>query len=130
MSDDLAFTDATEQADLVRRGDLKASELVESAIERIERVNPQLNAVIHQRFEAAREEATRPNDGPFSAVPFLVKDLDCSTAGDPYHCGTRFLKAIDYRADHDTFLARRFRQAGFVILGRTNTPEFGTTITT
>jgi amidase len=130
MSDDLAFTDATEQADLVRRGDVKPSELVEAAIERIERVNPHVNAVIHATFERAREEAIRPGDGPFAGVPLLVKDLGCQTVGDPYHCGARFLKAMGYRADHDTFLARRFRRAGFVIVGRTNTPEFGTTITT
>ncbi|MDQ1424299.1 MAG: amidase, partial [Acidimicrobiaceae bacterium] len=63
---DLAFTDATEQADLVRRGEAKPSELVDAAIDRIERVNPKLNAVIHARFEQAREEAIRPTQGPFS----------------------------------------------------------------
>ena len=51
-------------------------------------------------------------------------------AGDPYHAGSRFLKGVDYRADHDTGLARRFRAAGVVVVGRTNTPEFGTTVTT
>jgi amidase len=130
MTDDLAFTDATAQADLVRRGEAKPSELVEAAIDRIERVNPQINAVIHPRFEKARDEATRSDDGPFAGVPMLVKDLGCPTVGDPHHLGTRFLKAIDYRADHDTFLTQRFRQAGFLIVGRTNTPEFGSTITT
>lgn len=132
MSDgDHTWMDAHDQAALVASGQASPLELVEAAIARIERVNPQLNAVIHERFDKARAEAAGPlPDGPFRGVPLVVKDLSLMTAGDPYHAGTRFLAELGYVADHDTYLAERFRRAGFVIVGRTNTPEFGSTITT
>lgn len=132
MADELARLDATAQAELVRSGDVTPSELVDAAIERIEAIDPTLNAVIHRRFEKAREEVQSADlaDGPFRGVPFLVKDAVCHTAGDPYHCGSRFLKEIGFRADHDTELARRFRAAGFVFVGKTNTPEFALSATT
>lgn len=123
--------DATAQAGLLRQGALSAGELVELAIARIEALNPALNAVIHRRYEAARAEAARAApDAPFAGVPFLVKDLMLTTAGDPYHGGSRYLRRIGHVATHDSFLAARYRRAGFVILGRTNTPEFGTVCTT
>jgi len=128
---DLTWMDACAQAELVRSGQASPPELVDAAIERIERVNPEVNAVIHPRFEKARLEAAGPlPDGPFRGVPLLVKDLACQTQGDPYHCGTKFLKEMGWTADHDSAYVSRFRQAGFVIVGRTNVPEFGTTITT
>ncbi len=132
MSKSLALLDATAQAELVARGELKPIELVDAAIERIERVNPQLNAVIHPLFEKARAEATSPAlaRGPFRGVPFVVKDAVCTTAGDPYHAGMRFLKRHAYRAPHDSELARRFRAAGFVFVGKTNTPEMALSVTT
>jgi amidase len=127
MSDDLAFLDATAQADLVRRRQVSPAELTEAAIVRIERLNPTLNAVIHPFFERARIEAGRPaNGGPFPGVPFLMKDLMCYTAGDPMHMGTRFLRDADFRTPHDSYLAQKFRDTGVVYLGRTNTPELGT----
>ncbi len=130
--DDVAFLDATAQADLVRRGALSASELVEAAIARLEALNPRLNAVILPSLDAARAAAASADlpRGPFRGVPFLLKDLLCYTAGDPYHMGTRVLRDADFRAPHDTYLAARFRAAGFVFLGRTNTPELGTLPTT
>jgi amidase len=90
-SDELAFLDATEQADLVRRKEVTPLELVDRAIARIEALNPRLNAVISTRFEKARSEAAATSlaDGPFRGVPFLLKDLDAYSAGDPYHCGMR-----------------------------------------
>nr|WP_249420038.1 amidase family protein [Rhabdothermincola salaria] len=123
--------DAWGQADLVRRGEVTPSELVDAAIARIEAVDPALNAVIHRRFDAARAEAAGPlPDGPLRGVPFLVKDLDLHIAGEPLHCGTRFLADAGSTSATDDTLTERFRAAGLVILGRTNTPEFGTTITT
>src|SRR5579883_2041057 len=93
MIDDLALLDATAQAELVRRGEATPGELVEAAIARIERINPQINAVIHPLFAKARAAAAGPlPDGPFRGVPFLVKDLLCSTAGDPFHMGARPLR--------------------------------------
>lgn len=127
MSDDLATLDATAQADLVRSGDASPAELVESAIARIERVNPALNAVIHERFDAARAEASSAElpRGPFRGVPLLVKDLVCYTAGDPFHEGMKFLRDEGWREPRDSFLAAKLRAAGFVLVGKTNTSELG-----
>ncbi len=123
--------DATELAELVRTDATTPLELVDLAIDAIERTNPQLNAVIHERFERARAEATGPlPDGPFRGVPFLLKDLETRSLGDPHHAGTAFLKAAGYVSDRDDHVVSRLRVAGVVFVGRTNTPEFGTTITT
>src|SRR2546428_3119995 len=132
MSEELASLDATARAE--RAGQRKASprERVDAAIARIERLNPELNAVITQRFEKARAEAASPElpGGPFRGVPFLLKDLICHTAGDPYHAGMRFLRELGWVERYDTHLAARFRAAGFVFLGRTNVPELGPAPTT
>jgi amidase len=130
MAYELAYLDATAQAELVRRGDVSPRELVEAAIARIERVNPALNAVIHPLFERAREAAAAPVAGPFRGVPLLLKDLMCYSEGDPLHMGTRFLRDLGFVAPHDSYLAAKFRAAGFVFVGRTNTPEIGTLPTT
>src|SRR2546425_2132210 len=132
MSDDRAWLDASAQAELVRRGKASPAELVEAAILRIERTNPELNAVIIPRFEKARAEAVSRAlpDGPFRGVPFLLKDLICYSAGDPHHMGTRFLRDLGFVAPGDTYLAEKFRAAGFIFLGKTNTPELGTLPTT
>jgi amidase len=125
------LSDATEQARLVREGDASALELVDEAIGRVERLNPQLNAVIHPLFDQAREVAAGElPDGPFRGVPLLVKDLSCYMAGVPVHEGLRAARDAGYVADHDMWLTRRFREAGFVIIGRTNTPELGILPTT
>src|SRR5258708_18429513 len=132
MTDDLAFLDATAQAELVRSGQLSPVELVDAAINRIEKLNPELNAVIHPRFDQARDEvatAALP-DGPFRGVPTLFKDLMCAVEGEPYHEGMRFLKDNDYRPHYTDNLVRRFREAGFICCGRTNTPELGLVPTT
>ena len=131
MDASLARLDATAQAELVRTGAASPRELVDAAIERIEAVNPTINAVIHERFERARNEAVGPlPDGPFRGVPFLLKDLAAFSEGDPHHGGTTFLKDAAYVADRDDFVTARLRAAGVVVVGRTNAPEFGTTITT
>jgi len=132
MGDTLAGLDATAQAELVRSGEATPLELVEAAIGRIERLDPGLNAVIHPLFEKARAVAagSGPAEGPFRGVPFLVKDAVCHTAGDPYHLGMRFLKERGHVARFDTELARRFRAAGFVFVGKTNTPELAMSATT
>lgn len=126
------WLDATAQAELVRRGEVTARELVEAAIARIEAVNPKLNAVIHRRDAAARLEAdaVRAERGPFAGVPYLAKDLLCLTEGDPLHMGTRFLRDAKLCAPHDSYHATKLRSAGFVFVGRTNTPELGTLPTT
>jgi amidase len=129
VTDELALLDATAQADLVARGDASHLDLVDAAIARIERLDGQLNAVIHRRFDRARDEAPAAT-GPFAGVPFLVKDAVCHTAGDPYHAGMRALKDAGWVEPNDTWLAARFRAAGFVFVGKTNTPELATSVTT
>ncbi len=129
---DLARMDATDQAALVAGGECSPSELVEAAIERIERVNPEINAVVTNLFDRARAEAASPDlpDGPFRGVPLLLKDLGCHVAGVPVYGGTRFLRDREWRAPIDSVLAERFRSAGFIFVGKTNTPELGLSPTT
>lgn len=126
-----SYLDATAQAELVRAGDASASELVDDAIARVEKLNPELNAVIHTRFDRAREEARGPlPDGPFRGVPLLFKDLMAEVEGDPIHEGMKFLRDANFRADHTSALARKYLDAGFVCIGRTNAPELGIVPTT
>ena len=130
-TDDLEWLDATAQADLVRRGEVSPAELVEAAIGRIEARNPALNAVIIPLFDKARALAAGPlPDGPFRGVPFLLKDCVAHSAGDPYHCGMQAAKDAGYVAPTDTELVRRYRAAGFVIVGKTNLPEMASSPTT
>jgi amidase len=124
--------DATAMAELVRRGDASPVELVEAAIARIEARDGTVNAVIHRRFERALAEAASPTlpDGPFRGVPFALKDLWPGSEGDPFHLGVKALRDVDHRAVIDTNLVTRYRGAGLVIVGRTNTPELGLVATT
>jgi amidase len=123
--------DATSLAALIRSGQASPLELVDDAIARVQRHDPTINAVIHERFDAARAEAMGViPDGPFRGVPFLVKDLGCEIAGEPNSLGNQALKDADVRATTDSYLYRSFREAGLITLGRTNTPELGGTITT
>jgi amidase len=117
--------DATAQAELIRRGEIAPIELVDAAIARIERLNPALNAVITPLFDKARAQAQDDAlpQGAFRGVPMLLKDFLCETEGDPYYCGTKFLRDMDWRSKQDSFLAQRLRQAGFILLGKTNLPE-------
>jgi len=130
--DDLASLDATAQADLVRRGEATPLELVEAAARRIEKLQPELNALTTNRIDRALDDARTDElaDGPFRGVPCLIKDLACTMAGEPAHEGTRVLKESGNTADVDSNLTRRFKAAGLVVLGRTNTPEFGIMPTT
>ena len=128
-TDSLAFLDATAQARLVRDGELTASELLESAIERTERVNSSINAVITPMYEHARELAAgQIPDGPFSGVPFLMKDFLAEYAGFRFTEGSAFLK--DFVADHDTELVSRYKAAGLITFGKTNAPEMAIGVTT
>ncbi len=128
-SDELALLDATAQADLVRRKEVKPIELVDAAIERIERLNPLINAVVTPMYEQARAAATGElPEGPFAGVPFLLKDLLASYGGVRMTSGSAFLR--DHVPDHDSELVARVKRAGLVTLGKTNTPEFGILPTT
>ena len=111
-------------AELVKKKDVSAAELCEEAITRIERVNPALNAVITPMYDLARRAVNEGlPDGPFCGVPFLLKDLLGDFAGVPQTMGSRACK--NYVPAQDSELVKRYKQAGLVILGKTNTPEFG-----
>jgi amidase len=111
-------------AELVRRGETTPGELLEAAIERIERHNSKLNAVTYAAFAEARKTASGPlPDGPFKGVPFLIKDLGLRVKGWPRTSASRFAQIA---ADaEDSTLVTRYRAAGVVLAGKTNTPEFG-----
>ena len=113
-------------AELVKRREVSPRELVTTAIERIEALNPKLNAVIHTLYDDALAAAGTPlGDGPFAGVPFLIKDLLSWYAGAPIRSGSRILDG--FIAPHDSEIVRRYRRSGVLILGKTNTPEFGLT---
>jgi amidase len=124
MPDLRSSEDATALAERVSRGDVHPTELVESAIAAIEKVNPTLNAVVHRMYETARAAAagTLP-DGPFKGVPFVVKDLDGWLAGEPYTQSCRMSK--DFVPTEDAEMMIRIKRTGVVIVGKTNTPELG-----
>jgi amidase len=129
---DLSALDATAQAELVRTGQATPAELVDAAIARIERWNPELNAVIVPMFDEARRTARElrrgasdSRDAPFQGVPFLVKDIVAQVAGTPYAAGLRPLKAANLRAPRDSYLVEAFRRAGFILCGKTSTSELG-----
>ncbi|MCR5876335.1 amidase [Phenylobacterium sp. J426] len=122
--DDYADYDGLGLADLVAKKQVTPAELAEAAIARIEQHNPTLNAVVHKAYDEARATAASDlPDGPFRGVPFLIKDLGAQVKGWPRTSGSRFAQVA---ADpEDSELVRRYRAAGVVLLGKTNTPEFG-----
>jgi amidase len=122
--DRIVALDATGQAALVRGGELTPKDLLWVAIDRIERLNPTLNAVVIKAYDAA-EHALRDGlpAGPFTGVPYLLKDLGLEAQGLPLHEGSRFLK--DYVSDRDSTVVTRLRASGLVVLGRTGSCEFG-----
>ena len=125
------FADAHDLLAAMRDGAQTPAAVVEEAIARIQAADRALNAVIHPLFDRARQEASQVRRGlPFAGTPMLVKDALCATRGDPYHFGMRLLRDAGWCSPRDSHLARRFRRAGFVILGRTNTPELAGSYTT
>src|SRR3954468_12509068 len=125
---DLAFMSATEQADLVRRGEVEPVELVETYLERIERLDPQLNAYVTVCGEEALAAAAGElPDGPFRGVPLPIKDLN-ETAGIRTTFSSRAF--ADYVPDFDSAVVRRLKEGGVVRRGKTNTRELGITAVT
>ena len=123
--DDLAQLDAVGQAELVRQRKVSPSELVDAAIDRIERLDPYVEAILHPTFDRARERARSSflEDGPFRGVPIVLKDALCESAGDPYTAGLRFLKDRRNVSTRDTYFAARLRAAGFVVVAKTNAAQ-------
>jgi len=127
---DYSTFDGLGLAELVRKREVTPSELTEAAIERIERHDGTLNAVVYKAYEDARRAASEPlPDGPFAGVPFLVKDLYCPVAGWPMSNGSRWFASAPPSPEDDELVAR-YRASGMVLLGKSNTPEFGITGTT
>ena len=121
--------DALGLAALVRRKELKLEELLETAISRIERVNTRLNAIVTKMYDEARQSISSGlPDGPFLGVPFLLKDLGATYSGVRLTGGSRVL--AENVPDYDNELVRRYKAAGLVTVGRTNTPEFGLNVST
>jgi amidase len=116
--------DALGLAELVRSGQASPAELLDEALARTAQVNPKINAVIHLMEGRAREAiAAGLPEGPFRGVPFLIKDLMTAYAGEPMRNGSRLFK--DFVPPDDEELTRRYKAAGLVIFGKTNTPELG-----
>lgn len=124
----LAILDATAQADLVRRKQVTPTELVDAAVTRINAMNPEVNAVITKLYERARQRAAQPvGEGPFPGVPYLLKDL-VGYEGALNQSGSRALLGMMGRQSSP--YVQRTEAAGLIVLGMTNTPEFGAVDTT
>ncbi|MGB0954970.1 MAG: amidase [Panacagrimonas sp.] len=117
--------DALGLARLIAGQQVSAAELLECAIARAEAVNPKLNAIVRPLYALGRERARQSLNGPLAGVPFLLKDLMADLAGEPTSGGSRFF--ADYVPEQDSELVARYKKAGLVIFGKTNTPELGLT---
>ena len=129
MQDEFVACDAIALGELIRKGEIRPTELLQIVIDRIERVNPKLNAVIHKLYDQARKTAedwdagisTGQGKGAlFAGVPFLLKDLIAEYKGAPFHEGCRAVTG--YVSKLDTDLVTRQKKGGLIIVGKTNTP--------
>lgn len=120
--------DAVGLASLIARGEVSVTEVLEAAIQRMEEVNPAINAVIYADLAAARSYARQPREGPLAGVPFLVKDYAAHVGGWPTSAGSRLFQ--HEVAQSDAPIVSAYRRAGLVIFGKTNLPELGLDATT
>lgn len=125
IATETAFMDGCAQAELVHRGDVAALELVEAAIERIGAVDPQLSAVLHPRFDAARAEARGGPSGPLAGVPWLLKDLGAERAGEPLHEGLVEVRDAGYVSSVTSYTVEGWLGAGAIQVGKSSTSELG-----
>jgi amidase len=137
MSDEFIGYDAIALGELIRKGEISPVELLEITIQRIEKVNPALNAVIHGMYEHANERAEncrteiragKSTDAVFCGVPFLLKDLVAEYKGAPFHEGSQAIKG--YISKLDSEMVKRHKAGGLIIVGKTNASEFGCLPTT
>jgi amidase len=122
--------DATELLAQLARRDRSAAELLGGAIAAIDARNPAINAVVRTTTDAGDHRTSVPPSGPLAGLPTLLKDLGASIAGERLYQGNRLLRRLDWRATEDSAIARRVVDAGAVVLGRTNTPEFAAGVDT
>lgn len=117
--------DAMGLAELIRQKQVTSHEVLDAAIAECTVKNPAINAVTHEMYDMAEQSLATVNlEAPFYGVPFLLKDLSLNYAGVPTTQGSRFFK--EYIPQYDSELVTRYKKAGLVIIGKTNTPEFGT----
>jgi amidase len=122
--DEYARLDGTALAEMIRRRDVSAAEVRDVAIAAIERFNPKLNAVLEVLRDSSADDVAKLRvDAPFAGVPFLIKELALHAANAPYRMGSRLGAGVSFPTD--TELMARFRRAGLVTVGTTQTPEFG-----
>ncbi len=123
MTDFLKQFDGLGLAERVRKRELDPKELLEEAIERIETLNPTLNAVIHKRYERAKKEVESLDlNGPFAGVPILLKDVNQEMKGEPMTLGSKAYQG--FIADQDSRFVQHLKKSGVQIIGQTNVPEF------
>lgn len=137
MRDELIEYDAIALGELIRKGEIKPAELIDITIHRIERVNPKLNCVIHKMYDQAhtigkewnyRRKGEKMAENIFGGVPFLLKDLLAESKENPFHEGSAAVRG--YVSKFDSELVKRQKASGLIIVGKTNTPEFGLLPTT
>lgn len=127
--DEYRSKDGLALAKLVRDGDITAAEVLELAINRANEVNPEINCIVEKLYDRARHKAGAGlPQGPFTGVPFLLKDLGMALKGTVTTQGSRFFS--DWVADYTSTIVERYQQAGLVIMGKSASPEFGGTPTT
>jgi len=127
MLENYSEYDAVDLVGLVQEGSVSASEVLESAIEKTEKYNPQINAIVTGMYEEARKAASARPNGPLAGVPFLIKDINM-VKGVRCSMGSRLW--ADFIPDHDSEIVKRYREAGLILFGKTNTPEVGLAATT
>lgn len=115
-------------AELIRRREVSALEVLDAAIERMDAVNPKINAVTHDMRESARKTAAGPLAGPLAGAPFLFKEHGIFVAGTATALGSDMFKDVIQPAD--SAYSAALRKAGLVFLGKTNVPELGLSCTT
>src|SRR5215210_5334548 len=121
LAKELDWIDATAQAELVRNREVNPRELIVAAIERIERINPQINAVVTTMYDKALDAANGAiPPGGFAGVPFLLKDLQAAYQGVRMTSGSNYLR--DFVPNGDSDLVKRYKRAGLIVIGKTNTP--------
>ena len=128
--DEYCRCDGLRLAQLVADREISAAEALEAAIARAEAINPRLNAIVVRMDSIARKRAIEPLTGPFAGVPFLEKDLGQEYAGVPCSYGSRGPKRTGFVPPVHAEITERWLNAGALIFGRTNTPEFGLQLVT
>ena len=120
--------DALALAELVSKGEVHPKEVLEAAIRRAEKLNPRLNAIVTPLYDYARDRVQQDLSGPFAGVPFLLKDVHHALKGTPMSNGSRLHKGEVSELTAE--IVRRFLEAGVVIFGKTNTPEYKLSVLT